>query len=52
MEVARLGIELELQMPAYTTATAMQDLSRIWVYTIRDLFLNSYSYSKGITIFI
>ena len=27
MEVPRLGIELELQLPAYTTATATQDLS-------------------------
>ena len=25
MEVPRLGGELELQLPAYTTATAMQD---------------------------
>ena len=25
MEVPRLGIESELQLPAYTTATAMQD---------------------------
>jgi len=24
-----IGIELELQLPAYATATAMQDLSRI-----------------------
>ena len=29
MEVLRLGVELELQLPAYTTATAMQDPSRI-----------------------
>ena len=28
MEVPRLGFELELQLPAYTTATATQDLSR------------------------
>ena len=27
MEVPRLGAELELQLPAYTTATAMQDQS-------------------------
>ena len=27
MEVPRLGVESELQLPAYTTATAMQDLS-------------------------
>ena len=24
MEVSRLGVELDLQLPAYTTATAMQ----------------------------
>ena len=28
-EVPRLGVELDLQLPAYTTATAMWDLSRI-----------------------
>jgi len=25
MEVPRLGVKLEMQLPAYTTATAMQD---------------------------
>ena len=29
MEVPRLGVQLELQFPAYTTVTAMQDLSCI-----------------------
>ena len=29
MEVPRLGVELELQLPAYTTVAAMQDLSRV-----------------------
>ena len=29
MEVLRLGVELELQLPAYTTTTAMPDLSHI-----------------------
>ena len=29
MEVPRLGVKLELQLPAYTTATAMPDPSRI-----------------------
>ena len=29
MELPRLGVQLELQLPAYSTATAMQDLSRI-----------------------
>ena len=27
MEVPRLGVKLELQLPGYTTATAMSDLS-------------------------
>ena len=27
MEVPRLGVQLELQLPAYTTATATPDLS-------------------------
>jgi len=27
MEVPRLGVELELQLPAYPTATATQDLT-------------------------
>ena len=29
MEVLKLGVELELQLPAYTTATATPDLSHI-----------------------
>ena len=29
MEDPRLGVELELQLPAYTAATATRDLSRI-----------------------
>ena len=29
MKVPRLGVDSELQLPAYTTATVMQDLSRI-----------------------
>ena len=29
MEIPRLGVELELQRPAYTTATATRDLSCI-----------------------
>ena len=29
MEAPRLGVELKLQLPAYTTATAMRDLSHI-----------------------
>ena len=30
MEVPRLGVESELQWPAYITATATPDLSRVW----------------------
>ena len=30
MEVLKLGVELELQLPAYTTATAMPDLSHVF----------------------
>ena len=29
MEVSRLRVKLELQLPAYTTDTAMPDLSRV-----------------------
>ena len=29
MEVPRLGVELELQLLVYATATAMQDLSQV-----------------------
>ena len=29
MEIPRLGVELELQLPIYTTATAMRDLSLV-----------------------
>ena len=29
MEVPRLGVESELQLPAHTTATATRDLSRV-----------------------
>jgi len=30
MEVLRLGVELELQLPAYTTALATWDPSGVW----------------------
>jgi len=30
MEVPRLGVKSELQLPAYTTATATQDLSYVF----------------------
>ena len=29
MEVPKLGVKLELQVPAYATATAMQDQSQV-----------------------
>ena len=37
MEVPRLGVEWELQLPAYTTATATRDLSYVC-----DLHLSSW----------
>ena len=30
MEIPRLGVKAELQLPAYTTATATQDPNHIW----------------------
>ena len=33
MDVPRLGVQLEMQLPTYTTATAMQDLSLVITYT-------------------
>ena len=29
MVIPRLGVEVELQLPAYTTATAMRDVSHV-----------------------
>ena len=34
MEVPRLGVQSELQLSAYTTATEMQDLSASVTFTI------------------
>ena len=39
MELPRLGVSLELQLPAYTTATAAWDLSHIC-----DLYHNSWQH--------
>ena len=41
MEVPRLGVESEMQLPAYTTATETLDLSRIcdlhhWLMVMLD----------------
>ena len=33
MEVPRPGVESELQLPVYTTATATLDPSHVWTYT-------------------
>ena len=33
MEVTKLGVESQLQLPAYTAATAARYLSHIWTYT-------------------
>ena len=47
VEVPRLGVEMELQLPAYTTATAMPDLSHVcsWQHQI----LNSLSKARNCT---
>ena len=37
MKVPRLGVESELQLPAYTTATATPDLSCVLDYTTDQL---------------
>ena len=39
MKIPKLGVESELQLPGYTTATAMQDLSHIC-----DLHHNSWQH--------
>ena len=46
MEVPRLGVKMDLQLPAYTTATARQDPSHIcdlcqnlWQYQILDAMI-------------
>ena len=33
MKVPRLGIESELQLPAYAIATVTPDLGHVWTYT-------------------
>ena len=47
MEVPRLGVESELQLPAYTTATAIQDLSHI-----RNLHLHIIGSFDGSIVFV
>ena len=39
MEIPRLGVELELLPPAYTTATAMWDLSRVWDHSSQQRWI-------------
>ena len=39
MEVPRLGVKSELQLPAYTTATAMRDPSCIYTYSSRQCWI-------------
>jgi len=34
MEVPRIVVEVEVQLPAFTTATATPDLSHIWTYDV------------------
>jgi len=52
MEVPRLGVELELQLPAYTTATATRGLNHVWNlhYSSRQLqILNPLSRARDQT---
>ena len=44
MEVPRIGVELELQLPAYTTATAMRDLTTSSIYTTAHSKVGSLTY--------
>ena len=44
MEVPRLGVELELQLPAYTTASAMRGVSCVY-----DLHHSSKQWQMGLT---
>ena len=47
MEVPRLRVKLELQLPAYTTATAMPDLNRISAYTMAHSNARSLTHDTG-----
>ena len=52
MEIPRLGVELELQRPAYTTATVMPDMSHVWHLNCNSRqhqILNLMSEAKGQT---
>ena len=44
MDIPRLGIELELQLPTYTTATATQDLNHVCDYTAAHSSASSFSH--------
>ena len=49
MEVLRLGVKLNIQLPAYTTATAMPDLSCVCDLhrsSVQCQFLDSVSESR------
>ena len=46
MEVPRLGVELELQLPTYTTATAMRDVSHLHRSSGQFWILNPQSEAK------
>ena len=48
MEVPRLGVETELQLPAYARATTMQDLSRVCDLHLSSI-LNSLSKARDWT---
>ena len=50
MEIPRLGVQSEVQLPAYTTATAMRDASHVYnlYYSSQQRWiLNPLSGSQG-----
>jgi len=55
MEVPRLGVEWELQLPAYTTVTAMPDLSHVYDLhhsSRQDWILNPLSEARDQTLIL
>ena len=49
MEVPRLGVELELQLPAYTTATAMHQIQAASAtYTTAHIKAGSLTHRTGV----
>ena len=48
MEVPRPGVKSELQLPAYTTATATWDLSQVCTYTTAHSNAGSLTHAAGL----